>query len=92
VRLRIAVLLLCGVVVYANAMPAPFVLDDNNSVIRNETIRQVSPLTVPLSPPNDTPVARRPLVNLTFAVNYAFGGLDPRGYRAVNLLIHLLVA
>ena len=49
-------------------------------------------LSVPLSPQRDTPVAGRPLVNLTFAINYAAGGLDPRGYRLTNLAIHLLAA
>jgi Flp pilus assembly protein TadD len=34
-------------------------------------------------------VAGRPLVNLSLAVNYAIGGLTPRGYRIGNLLIHL---
>ena len=91
-RLRIALLLIGAALAYSNAMPAPFVLDDTNSVVNNTTIRQLSPLSVPLSPPGDTPVARRPVVNLTFALDYAAGGLDPRGYRAVNLLIHVLVA
>ena len=50
------------------------------------------PPSVPLQPPPETPVARRPLVNLSFAANYAAGGLDPRGYRAVNLAIHLLTS
>jgi protein O-mannosyl-transferase len=37
-------------------------------------------------------VAGRPLVNLTFALNYLGGGLDPFGYRAINLAIHLACA
>ena len=44
-----------------------------------------------VSPPRDTPVAGRPLVNLSFAMNYSLGGLNPRGYRLTNLAIHLLV-
>jgi hypothetical protein len=47
---------------------------------------------VPLSPPRDTPVAGRPLVNLSLAVNYAIGGLDVRSYHVTNLALHLLVA
>jgi hypothetical protein len=31
----------------------------------------------------------RPVVLVTFAANYAAGGLDPWGYHLVNLLIHL---
>jgi hypothetical protein len=45
-----------------------------------------------LSPPRDTPVAGRPLVNLSFAINYAIDGLDPSSYHIGNLAIHLLAA
>ena len=37
-------------------------------------------------------VGGRPLVNLTLAINYAWGGLNPVGYHVVNLVIHLLAA
>jgi tetratricopeptide (TPR) repeat protein len=43
-------------------------------------------------PPANTAVAGRPLVNLTFALNYLAGGLDPFGYHAANLAIHLACA
>ena len=84
------VLALALAAVYANALGNPFVIDDQNSILENRTIRQLLPLPGPLSPPRDTPVAGRPLVNLSFALNYAAGGVDVRGYRAVNLAIHLL--
>jgi len=31
-------------------------------------------------------------LNLTFALNYAVGKLNPWGYHAVNLAIHILAA
>ena len=34
----------------------------------------------------------RPLVGFTLAVNYAIGGLEPWGYHAVNLAVHILAA
>jgi tetratricopeptide (TPR) repeat protein len=37
-------------------------------------------------------VAARPLVNLSLAVNYHFGQLNPRGYHVFNVAIHMLVA
>ena len=43
-----------------------------------------------LTPRRELPTAGRPLVNLSFAINYAFGGLDVRGYHLVNLALHLL--
>jgi protein O-mannosyl-transferase len=92
IRWRAVVVILAGVLVYANSLSSPFLFDDTNSIIGNPQIRRLWPLSVPLSPPRDTPVAGRPLVNLAFAVNYAAGGLEPWGYHAVNLLIHTTAA
>ena len=49
----------------------PFLYDDQTAIVKNAQIRTLSPLAVPLSPPRDTPVAGRPLVNLSLAANYA---------------------
>ncbi len=92
VALRAVVLVVAGVLVYLNSLSAPFVFDDRTAIVDNPQIRQLWPLSVPLSPRPDTPVAGRPIVNLTFAINYAFGGLDVTGYRLTNLAIHLLAA
>lgn len=78
--------------VYANSVPGPFLFDDQNSILANRQIRQLLPLSEPLSPPRDTPVAGRPVVNLVFALNYAFDGLDVTGYHVVNIAIHLLAS
>jgi tetratricopeptide (TPR) repeat protein len=91
-RLQAALLVLCGVLVFANGLGGPFVFDDQTSIVSNAHIRQVLPLSETLSPPRETPVAGRPLVNLSFALNYAVSGLDPRGFRVTNLAIHLLAA
>jgi hypothetical protein len=78
------------VLVYANSLSAPFVYDDFAAVRDNPTIRDLWPLTGPLSPPaRDNPTSGRPLVNLSLAVNYAVGGLEPRGYHVANLAIHV---
>ncbi len=37
-------------------------------------------------------MAGRPVVNLSLALNHAGGGLDPRGYHAVNLILHIVSA
>ena len=34
--------------------------------------------------------AGRPVVSRTFAINYALGGLNVRGYRLVNIAIHVI--
>ena len=53
----------------------------------NPTVRSVLPLSESLSPPLETPAAGRPLVNLSFAINYAAGNLDETGYHAWNLAV-----
>jgi protein O-mannosyl-transferase len=78
------VLVLAGALVYANGLSGPFVWDDDTAILRNESIRQFG---TALRPPPETPVTGRPLPNLTFALNYAFGGVDPVGYHTLNLAI-----
>jgi len=83
-------LALIGFAVYFNSLSAPFTFDDDHAIVINEQIRNLS---TSLSPTEQgSPLAGRPLVSLTFAVNYAAGGLDPRGYRLVNIAIHVVNA
>lgn len=75
---------------YANSFSTPFVFDDLPAIVHNDTIRQLWPLSSVLSPPLDAAGAiGRPVVNLSFALNYAAGGLDVRGYHLLNLALHL---
>jgi tetratricopeptide (TPR) repeat protein len=77
------------VAVYARTVHAPFVFDDIGSIADNPTIRHIS---TAFSPPADQTVSGRPVLNLSFAVNYAAGGLGVEGYHAVNILVHALAA
>ncbi|MEO5894296.1 MAG: tetratricopeptide repeat protein [Vicinamibacterales bacterium] len=77
---------------YANSLTGVFVLDDVRAIVRNESIRTLSPIQIPLSPPGMSTVSGRPLANLTFAVNYAVSALDPHSYHLVNILIHIATA
>ena len=63
--------------------------DDNYYVTDNPLVINT---TVPLAKIATTPVALNyhPLTVLTLALNYQFGKLDPAGYHAVNLILHLL--
>lgn len=80
-------------IVYGNTLSVPFILDDLSSIATNQTIRQLWPPTVifPKYMEADT-VGGRPLLNFTFAVNYALHGLDVWGYHLTNLMIHTLAA
>lgn len=90
VRRALAGIVCAGVLAYANGLGGPFVFDDHTAIVTNERIRALTPAA--LAPPAETPMAGRPLVNLSLAINYALGGLDTRGYHATNLTIHLLAA
>ena len=86
-----ALIALAGVAAYAGAMHGPFVFDDVTSLAQNPTIRHLWAWPGPLAPPHaGITVEGRPVLNLSFALNYALGGSAVEGYHAVNLLIHLL--
>ncbi len=84
--------------VYGRALDAAFLFDDDVTIVSNKSIISLWPLfgtadhPGPLRPPIPRPTAGRPLVNLSFALNYYFGRLAPIGYHVVNLLIHFVSA
>ncbi len=80
---RVLLLVTAAFVVYSNAWRAPFVFDDAVHIVDAPGIRQIGPASKYL---NDA----RPLVTLTFALNYALGELNPAGYRLLNVAIHAL--
>jgi protein O-mannosyl-transferase len=72
-------------VVYLNAIDNPFVWDDRRTVVENASIR----------PPLDWRAVFyhdrfRPLVNATYAADYALGGLAVGGYHRTSILLHVL--
>lgn len=86
-----AMLVVAVLAVYAGTWTAPFLFDDAPAIVDNPTIRSLAaPGRVLAPPPTAGSAAGRPLVNLSFALNYAAGGLDPRGYHAGNLALHAL--
>jgi Flp pilus assembly protein TadD len=81
---------LIGFAVFWNSLPAPFTFDDDHAIVVNEQIRHIS--TSLSRTEQGSPLAGRPLVSLTFAINYALGELNVRGYRFVNIAIHVINA
>ncbi len=81
------VIVLAALAAYHNSFSAPFMADDYDGIVNNSSIRHWASA---LSPPSDTTTGGRPLFNLTFALNYALGGMNPWGYHAFNLLVHVL--
>jgi tetratricopeptide (TPR) repeat protein len=81
------IIVLGALIAYHNSFSVPFMLDDSFAIADNPSIKHFGRA---LFPPPEAITGGRPLLNLTFALNYAFGRLDLWGYHAVNLLIHAL--
>jgi tetratricopeptide (TPR) repeat protein len=92
IRWRAGLIVLAGIFAYSNSLSGPFIFDDRFSIVENQHIREWWRLGSSLFPEADTPTAGRPLVNLSFALNYAVGGLGVSGYHLVNIAFHLLSA
>lgn len=84
------VLIAVTVLVYADSFHGPFIFDDLVSIQNNPQIRSLWPLSEAMRSPPSTSLSGRPLVSLSFALNYAISGLEVWSYHAGNLLIHLL--
>ena len=85
-KLLPALVIVAGTVAYHNSLSGVFVLDDKNQIVENRRIRNLG------SPVSIITHSRRPVVDLTFALNYAAGRLNVRGYHVVNLAVHVLAA
>lgn len=77
---------------FGNSFRGVMLFDDRPTIVENESLRNLGDWMRVLTPPPDCSTTGRPFANLTLALNYAFGGLDPRGYHGVNLAIHLAAA
>jgi tetratricopeptide (TPR) repeat protein len=75
-----------GLLAYHNSFTGPFIYDDFPAIPENPSIRHLWP------PWGIVGHNSRPVVQLSLAVNYALGGLNPWGYHLVNIAIHILAA
>lgn len=87
---HLLLILLLGVLAYSNSFGVPFILDDFESITRNETIRDLGNFLPGGSGYDFHP--RRWVGYFSFALNHHFGGLNVFGYHLVNLFIHLATA
>ena len=92
-------LVVVGVFAYSNALTNRFIGIDTIQAVRdNPGIRSLTPLSHALSldrtgsaAANDnSTLVRRPVLSLSFALNYAALGPEARGFQAVNVAIHIV--
>jgi len=84
---RLLVIVAAGVLVYWNSLGNPFVFDDNVTLVDNPQIRSLANIFIT---DKGSALTGRPVVSLTFALNYAMDGLAVTGYRIVNIGLHVL--
>lgn len=83
---------------YGSTLSYDMIFDDLSAIVDNKSIHHLCPLFGsadeygPLKPQPRTPLTARPLVSLTFAINYYFSQTDPAGYRLTHIIAHAIVA
>ncbi len=88
----IAIISLAGLcaIAYHNSLGASFHFDDFTNIVKNSAVHVESLSAGSIWKASlDNWVRNRPLLNATWALNYALGGLDVRGYHLVNIAVHL---
>lgn len=91
IALLAGLLVLAAFLAYANVIASPFLYDDTPTIVDNPTIRHWWALREVFTPPGGgVTVSGRPVLNLSFALNYAFSGVNVHGYHLGNILIHAL--
>ena len=91
VRLLFLPLALLVFSIYTNTLRAPYFFDDEINITRNPHIRltQITPEGL-IKAGFESPIRSRPVANISFGLNYYFGGYNVFGYHMVNLVIHMI--
>ena len=88
--LAVIVLYVLGFAIYLNSFSVPFVFDDHPNIRDNPSIRLTALDIEGLHTAGfESHTDRRPVANISFALNYLVGGYDVKGYHLVNILIHI---
>ncbi|MCA9094985.1 MAG: hypothetical protein KDA68_15975, partial [Planctomycetaceae bacterium] len=89
-RLLAAVIVAGGALIaYWPSFAGKFFLDDDAAIIANPHLHQLVPIWPLLNPPGwMATLAGRPLLSLSLALNWAWGGDSVLGYHVVNFAIH----
>ena len=79
--------LILGFSIYSNSFTVPFHYDDRVLISENEKLHNLK-----LFLEKEFFTSNRPILLLTFALNYRLGSESPFGYHLVNLIFHILTA
>jgi hypothetical protein len=84
-----AALAAVALIAYAPAFTNGFVWDDHGIVETNPDTRDLGALPRVLLSPDEFPPYYRPLNRASYLVDYQLFGMDPRGFHAVNVALHV---
>ncbi len=88
----LAALLVLVALVYAPGVNGPFVFDDSINIVTNTAVHMTQFDLASLSRAalsDEGAIFKRPLATMSFALNHLAGGLEPYGYKLINIGIHL---
>jgi hypothetical protein len=80
--LSILLIATLAVIIYSNSFYASFHFDDIPAIVENYAIHRFDLKEI-------FSTSTRPVLDLTFALNYYFGKLNVFGYHLVNLMLHI---
>lgn len=91
--IHLVLLIFTGAFIYSGTINAPFQYDDykyikNNPVVRSPQIIIVGHASTQL----ERAARKRPVGYISFALNYWLHGLDVRGFRVFNIMLHIINA
>lgn len=78
-------IVIVSVIIFSNTFKSPFIFDDLMQIQDKAKIRNLENYAS-----TKMLFSKRPLAELTFAMNYRLDGLNVFGYHLVNLVIHII--
>jgi len=82
ILLSIVLIAAVAIVIYSNTFYSSFHFDDTPSIVENYAIHRFDLKEI-------FSTSLRPILDITFALNYYFGKLNVFGYHLVNLMLHI---
>src|SRR4030042_1495398 len=80
IALSVILIATVAIIIYSNSFYASFHFDDHPTIVENYTIHRFDLKEI-------FSTSSRPILDLTFALNYYFGKLDVFGYHLVNNML-----
>ena len=87
------IIILISILLYLNTLPNTFVYDDAYVITENYFIKSLGNLPKLFTKdylPFSGELSYRPIVTLTYFIDYAIWGLNPLGYHLTNVILHTI--